>query len=41
MAEKLLAFTLFVTIGWLLLVGMLSLQEKSLIVGLEHEVVPL
>ena len=31
MAEKLLAFTLFVTIGWLLLVGMLSLQEKSLI----------
>ena len=31
MIEKLLTFTIFVTVGWLLLVAMLSLQEKSLI----------
>ena len=31
MAEKLLMFTAFVTVGWLMLVGLLSLQESSLI----------
>ena len=31
MIEKLLTFAIFVTVGWLLLVAMLSLQEKSLI----------